>query len=569
MRLRIVSRPGTLFPLLVFTALSCVSIGSLAATPVAGAALPLPAASRDDSDPDEPAPLVISNRTVFLFRAPILRLTPKERAENAQRRIEEIPFPPNPQGVKAEEGQVGNLIGLMITIDSRFVFGILPEDLDPQEEQTLQQAGDATVAALREALRAYVEQHSLPNILRGIGLASLATLLAAMALWGIGYAHQRMLPRLEARLGRTPMKILNMDIRGEAQVLERFLLRLFKWAVGLTIIYLWLTFVLVQFPYTRPWGEAFGAYLLKTLQGMLVGAIGWLPNLGMIALILFFSRIFTRAVGAVFEAIESGRIAVPWLHEETLRATRRLVAVVVWVFALVFCYPHIPGAQTAAFQGIAALIGLMLSLGASGVVNQAMSGLVVLYARAIRVGELVKVGETMGVVTEMGSLATRLRTLAKEEVTIPNAVLVNSTTTNYSRLAGAEGAIIPTSVTIGYDAPWRQVHAMLILAAERTPGVKKDPPPRVIQKSLSDFYVEYLLLCFTDTPEDRAMILSRLHGNIQDAFNEFGVQIMSPHFESQPSEKVWVPRSAWRAAPANADREQGAADVSVASKDGK
>jgi small-conductance mechanosensitive channel len=270
----------------------------------------------------------------------------------------------------------------------------------------------------------------------------------------------------------------------------------------------------------------------------------------MVVLIFFVTRFVTRLAGALFNAAESGAVAVPWLHPETVRATRRLVMVLIWIFAVIVAYPYIPGSDTAAFQGISVFVGLMVSLGATGIVNQLMSGLLVLYSRAIRVGEYVRIGEVEGVVTELGNLSTRIVTRRKEEITIPNAVLVGSTTTNYSRLAGSEGGIVSTSVTIGYDVPWRQVHAMLVLAAERTPGVKRDPRPRVLQKSLADFFVEYHLLVYTDSPEQRPAILSALHANILDAFNEFGVQIMSPHFESQPSERVVVPKNKWHDAPA-------------------
>jgi small-conductance mechanosensitive channel len=151
-------------------------------------------------------------------------------------------------------------------------------------------------------------------------------------------------------------------------------------------------------------------------------------------------------------------------------------------------------------------------------------------------------------VTEVGLLSTKLAAKG-EEMTIPNAVLVGTTVTNYSRLAGADGPLVSTSVTIGYDAPWRQVHAMLRLAAGRTAGLRVHPPPSVLQRALSDFFVEYELRAHLETPAERAQALSELHAHVQEV-NEFGVQIMSPAFESQPERAVVVPRSRWFAAPA-------------------
>lgn len=213
-------------------------------------------------------------------------------------------------------------------------------------------------------------------------------------------------------------------------------------------------------------------------------------------------------------------------------------------------YPYLPGAHTEAFKGVSVFVGLMLSLGSAGMVGQVVGGLVVVYSRAFRTGEYVKIGDYEGEIREIGILSTKMLTVKQEEITIPNAVLVGSTTVNYSRHAEGGGSILSTSVTIGYDAPWRQVHGLLLMAAERTPGVLKDPTPRVLQRSLSDFYVEYQLLFRIKQPEQRYLILSELHGHIQDAFNEYGVQIMSPHFEMQPDTAIIVPKNDWRKPPA-------------------
>jgi small-conductance mechanosensitive channel len=529
-------------------------LGLTTRTSIAALAAPgdeLLAAPQESAAQPEPATLTIWNRPVFVFRAPAGHLTPQDRARAAERRIRTTPRSVLQGEIKAERGRIGDFDGVLISIDSYLLFGILPGDLDPEAGDSLRHASAQVVERLREALRARAEQRSLPLLLRGIAYSILATLILIAVIWGIGRIHRRLAVRLEtARIHLAPTKVFGLDLRDEILGFERILLRLLGWGAWLLALYLWITFVFSQFPYTQPWGEAFGAYLFDTLLELGAGAIGALPGLGTVVVIFFVARFVTRLAGALFNAAESGAVAVPWLHPETVRATRRLALAVIWIFAIIVAYPYIPGSDTAAFQGVSVFVGLMVSLGATGVVNQVMSGLVVLYSRAIRVGEYVRIGEVEGVVTELGNLSTRIVTRRKEEITIPNAVLVGSTTTNYSRLAGAEGAIIPTTLTIGYDAPWRQVHAMLVLAAERTQGVKKEPRPRVLQKALSDFFVEYQLLVFTDSPEDRPVILSALHANILDAFNEFGVQIMSPHFESQPSERVVVPRNKWHEAPA-------------------
>jgi small-conductance mechanosensitive channel len=227
-----------------------------------------------------------------------------------------------------------------------------------------------------------------------------------------------------------------------------------------------------------------------------------------------------------------------------------LLIVIVWLFALVAAYPFIPGSETDAFKGLSVLIGLMVTLGSTGLINQVISGLFVIYSKSVRPADYVRVGDVEGEVIDVGSLATKLRTPRQEEITIPHSVLVGTATTNYSRLAGDNGMVVTTTVTIGYQIPWRQVHAILLLGAARTHGLRRDPPPRVMQRELSDFYVQYLLLAHLEEGKNRAAVLSEMHAQIQDAFNEFGTQIMTPHFESQPEKPIFVPKSDWYAPPA-------------------
>ncbi|HXJ70820.1 MAG TPA: mechanosensitive ion channel domain-containing protein, partial [Verrucomicrobiae bacterium] len=185
----------------------------------------------------------------------------------------------------------------------------------------------------------------------------------------------------------------------------------------------------------------------------------------------------------------------------------------------------------------------------SGVMGHMMSGLVIVYSRALQAGDVVRVNDIEGKVTEVGALSVKVINSRREEFTIPNSVIVGTMVKNYSRLCRDSGPALTTGVTIGYDAPWRVVHEMLIDAAERTSGVIKHPAPVVFQPELSDFYVVYQIMVRLEVDADRLAVLTELHQNIQDAFNERGVQIMSPHFEGQPEGKVWVPKSKWNVAP--------------------
>jgi small-conductance mechanosensitive channel len=277
-----------------------------------------------------------------------------------------------------------------------------------------------------------------------------------------------------------------------------------------------------------------------------------LPGLFTVVVIFFITRWVSRVVGQIFHSIEHGTVNVGWIEPEIASPTRRIVNVLLWLFALLIAYPYLPGSGTDAFKGLSVFVGLVVSLGSSGVVNQAMSGFVLMYARMLKKGDWVLIGSTEGAVTSLGLLSTKIRTRLAEEVSIPNSVVLSDTTKNYSRYV-VEGLLIADRVSIGYSVPWRQIHAMLKEAAKRTAGLRKEPPPRVRQIELGDFYVVYELNAAVDSPGERIATLTRLRANIQDEFNRYGVQIMSPHYEGDPDRPAVVPPEQWHAAPATED----------------
>jgi small-conductance mechanosensitive channel len=292
------------------------------------------------------------------------------------------------------------------------------------------------------------------------------------------------------------------------------------------------------------------AFLFGHAKDALVAMAEALPGLFTVLLIALLTRIATRAGQVFFNAIEEGRIVVHPKFAETAQPTRKLLTASLWLFALAIAYPYQPGSNSDGFKGVSVFVGLVVSLGSSGLVNQMMSGLTLTYSRAVRRGDYVAVGGVEGTVMDLGTLSVKIRTAQAEDVTIPNAVVVSQVVTNYSRLAQSEGVFVPTSVTIGYDTPWRQVEAMLLLAASRTPGVRRDPAPYVRNSSLEDPYIKYTLLFCLEIPAERLDVLGDLNANVVDAFNEYGVQIMSPRYFADPSAPKVVPKEQWYSAPA-------------------
>jgi small-conductance mechanosensitive channel len=511
--------------------------------------VPEPAASNDGATTG--TPVEVWNRVVVVVRAPFGNLTPEERASAITERILALPAHQPEYIVEALPAKLGPYTGAWITVNGKLAFGLLEEDADAQVGETFEQLTERATTNLHEWLVARDDQQRLPVLLRGIGLAVAATIVLMLLVGGLIRFGRRGIAHIGAA-GEDQSRstvFAGANIRPYLISLEIGVLRLAMWGVALPLAYLWITFVLRQFPYSHPWSRELSDSLFELFGSFGQAILASLPNLAAVLVIFLLTRVVVRVVSAFFRNAESGTLEAPWLQPETARATRRVLTVLIWTFALVVSYPYIPGSQTDAFKGVSVFLGLMVTLGSAGLVGQIIGGLVVVYSRAFRMGDYVKIGEYEGTVKELGLLSTKIETVAKQEITIPNAVLIGSTVTNYSYDVTHGGAVVMTSVTIGYDAPWRQVHALLLLAAERTPRVLREPPPRVMQRTLADFYVEYRLFFLIEHPAERYLVLSDLHAQIQDAFNEFGVQIMSPNFVAQPDRPVVVPKESWFVAP--------------------
>lgn len=400
------------------------------------------------------------------------------------------------------------------------------------------------------------------NLLYAWALAALQTLLLLFLLWWVWRLAGRLRHWLDdsAEAGgddgphaHPHAEHLSLPVRvpGWMPYLRSLLARIVELvAVFLSagLLFSWLSSVLLLFPLTEALGHRLGGFLGDALTTVGEGMLKQLPGLIVVVVIVALAQAAVQASNTLFRAVSRRQLQLSAIHPETASATRRLVALAIWAFAVVAAYPYLPGSQSEAFKGLSVLLGAMVTLGSSGVVNQLMSGLVLVYSRALRVGDHVVIGQgadaVEGVVQQVAALATKLVNVRNEEITIPNAVLMSNAIKNYSRLSGSSGTLFSTRISIGYDAEWRQVHALMLQAASRTPGLRPDPAPYVLQRALGDFYVEYELLAHLDRPLQRLQVLSNLHENLQDCFNEAGVQIMSPHFMMQPGHPVMVRREA-------------------------
>lgn len=492
--------------------------------------------------------LRINNRDITMLRATVAGFSPEARSKDIARRVNEI--------VKASQSvplvtAKTTSEGSAFYLGTQFAFSIVYEDLDEPTGETLEQASTQTQKRLETAVREMFEQRDVPRLIWNALWACVATigLLAFVVLVNRIRLHicRNFQRPSTTRLPEAPRdSLLPSFIRQALSVIFNLL----ALAVEFTAVNFWLTFILRKFPYTRPWGES----LQRNIAGLLLRAglaiLRALPGLAMVGVVILVCILLTRATNRFFYRIKSREVSVLFIHPEVVPPTRRLIVAAIWLFGLVIAYPNLPGSQTEAFKGVSVLLGLLVTLGSSGIFGQAMCGILLMYSRAYKIGDYIRIEETEGTVVAIGALSTKLRTIKNEVVNIPNTVVVSKQTRNFSSLQSDEGVIIHTEVTIGYPAPWRQVEAMLLMAAARTAGLKRNPAPFVLQMALGDYAVRYQLNVFLDRAEQQVPLLASLHSNIQDVFNEFGVQIMTPHYRRDPAEPQVVPKERWFEPPA-------------------
>lgn len=509
----------------------------------------------DESGDEAEAPaaeLKVANRTILVLRATLLGESPEIRAARARAVINEVLDSSSELKVSLQPVQGS----IMVRLGDRRAFIVSPGDVDPVQFESVEAAANAAAQVLYQVVSENEESRNLRFMLLAVVYSIAATVVYLLLIRLIYFLRGKVLGALPGLMQRhtRALKLGSTQVVDAHQlfpVVSR-VLQAVRWLIVLLLTYEWLSFVLSRFPYTRPWGESLNSYLVDLVRYLFDGIVSAVPGLGVAVAIFFIARGLSAFVQRLLKRMAAHGDNDAWLNQETLAPTRRLSALAVWLFALAMAYPYLPGAGTEAFKGLSVLLGLMVSLGASSVIGQAASGLILTYTRTLRPGEYVRIGEHEGTVTEMGMFTTRIRTGLGEVLSIPNAMITGSVTKNYSRSVKGQGYVIDTTVTIGYDTPWRQVEAMLIEAARRTEGILAEPKPQVFQTALSDYYPEYRLVAqaVPSQPRPRAVLLSALHAHIQDVFNEYGVQIMSPHYIADPQDAKWVPKENWYAEPA-------------------
>lgn len=522
-------------------------------------AFPLSAAEpRQQPTPREDA------RTVKIFHQPIVMLqatfgqtTPEERVLRIRNMLRAFTEADISQPLQVVPVTRYNQPGRLFLMNGKPVMMLSQADLDEGDDLTLDQAAQRVLARMEAQRHSLREQYNKTYL----ALAIVKVVVGTLVLAAIYYAAWRSWRRVRRFFHLRILEKRSWIPQGWRRFLgniETKLYALLMILLGILALYAWLSWAFGLFPWTRVWSESLGDWSVGVLQEIALSIASALPGLIIVLIILLITWFIIRLVKLLLSQVEAGRLHIPGLHPETVGATRKLISVMIWLFALSAAYPFLPGANSLAFKGISVFFGLMLTLGSAGVMNHAMSGLVLIYSRALHKGDVIRIADNEGKVSEIGMLATKIITRENYVVTVPNAVVVSGKITNLSvpdNDTDGNGVNLTTGVTIGYDTPWRQVQAMLELAAHRASGIDHRQPPLVRQLGLMDWYVSYELQVRLLEETSLSDARTALHSNIQDVFNEFGVQIMSPNFVMQPKGAVVVAKEDWYAEPALAPQQ--------------
>ncbi|HWA95014.1 MAG TPA: mechanosensitive ion channel family protein [Terracidiphilus sp.] len=478
------------------------------------------------------APVKLHGQTLFSVPG-VLSFTAEARAEAIQRRLidisKDVELKSKPltvtDGQNTSDIMAGDLVVMSVT------------DQDAAAADTTRQvlAMDYT-QRINDALEQFRQEYSLKSITLGVIYALVATALLILFFRFLSLIFRQIYVKLHSWRGTVirSLRIQSFELlpAGRITAFAIGLAKLVRLAITLVVTYIYASAVLGFFPWTRGYARLLLKYVLSALRVAGEAIVGYLPNMFFIAVIAVIALYVIKFVRVIFAEIGKGTIEIPNFYPEWAEPTYKIVRVLILILAAVIVFPYLPGSDSGAFRGISIFLGVLLSLGSTSAVANIVAGVILTYMRAFNVGDRVKIADTVGDVMEKTLLITRIRTIKNVEITIANAMVLNSHIVNFSASAREEGLILHTEVTIGYDAPWRTVHQLLLEAAAECEHIMKEPKPFVLQTALDDFYVHYEINAHTDQPSKMAVTYSQLHQKIQDKFNEAGVEIMSPHYAS-------------------------------------
>lgn len=378
-------------------------------------------------DPGTSGALYLNNRHIVTFRTTLLGDSPADRVQLAGAALAQALQASTSTSATVTHSAAGDAV--RFEVNGRTVFFLVAADAGtPRPEAALSPATRDVQLRLEKAV---VEAAQLRDRLRitadlaiCLGASLAAWLLVRTTLWLRGLAVKRLHAALRSPGTASRRSRLVMALSEHAHVICRLAANALAWGTVVLTVDAWITFVLMQFAWTRPWGEMYSSWLVEVLHHFVSAAIASVPGLVVAGLIFVIARMVSRANAAFMQRVQSGDIELAWLDAHAALPTRRLCDALLWLFAVAMAYPYLPGADTEAFKALSVMTGLVLSLGASSAVGQAFAGLSLMYSHSLRVGQRVRIGDTEGTVVMLGMFTTKVQTALGEDVFLPNKMIV-------------------------------------------------------------------------------------------------------------------------------------------------
>ena len=392
----------------------------------------------------------------------------------------------------------------------------------------------------------YTRRWDLQPIIKSIALLIFYTVLFIAVFKGINSVIKLLIEKYDFWKGTKikSIKIKSVEVLPAERTVHFLTLitKIARFALLIIVFYTYITIAFSLFSFSKTWAITLLGYVLTPLYAVLTSFLNFLPNLFFIIVFVFVFNYLIKAVKFIFLELDKGTLDLPGFHKDWATPTYKIVRFIIIIFEVVIIFPYLPGSNSPAFQGISVFLGVLFSFGSGSAISNIVSGIVLTYMRPFKIGDRVKIADTIGDIAEKTLLVTRIRTIKNVDITIPNSMVLGAHIINYSSSAADRGLILHTTVTIGYDVPWKQVHTLLISAASEAEYILQEPKPFVLQTSLDDFYVSYELNAYTNEPSKMAVIYSGMRSKIQDKFNEAGVEIMSPHYSQiRDGNQVTIP----------------------------
>lgn len=467
---------------------------------------------------------------MFLIYDRVGSFTPQERAKAISERLDRLS---KSIDVVFDTIQITDIDNTTVLTAGEIVVMAVTEGDAAPLHHTRREVGRDYAQKIQAAVNKSREQVTMRAFIINTSLALLYSVLVVAVLVLLHKVSHKIFDKIESwRRAGQALKIQRVELLSAEQIAAGLtgVLRAIRIVLMVTVLYVYLTSVLSLFPWTRGISATLLGVVLSTLRAIGQAFASYIPDVISIVVIIIVTRYIIKLISLLFTGIRRGAITFSGFHRDWAEPTYKIVRFLVIVFAAIACFPYIPGSKSEGFKGISVFLGLLISLGSAAAISNIVAGLVLTYMRPFREGDRVKIAETVGDIIERTLLVTRIRTIKNVDITIPNSMVLSSHIINFSSSATRHGLILHTTVTIGYDVPWKKIHELLIAAARATPNILPNPEPFVLQTSLDDFYVTYELNVFTDQPNVMAVTYAALHENIQDTFNEAGVEIMSPHY---------------------------------------